>query len=292
MIERTLDEGSLGMTLYRPFGSSDWAMRFKVFVPGDPIVLSQVLPMLEHLGLRVIDEVPHAVRIVGQGVPPVMIHDFGLQTRSAAPVDLGAVRANFQEAFLAVWQGRAESDLFNALVLAAGLSWREVVIVRAYCRYLRQVGIAFSQAYMEQTLIGNPALARLVVALFKALFDPAAAGEADARAAPIREAIAAGLDQVASADQDRILRRFFNLVEVDAADQLLPAGPRTASPSRTFRSSSTAAPSTSCRCHDRCSRSSSTRRGWRASTCAAARWRAAASAGRTGARTSAPRSSA
>ncbi|MCU0893714.1 MAG: NAD-glutamate dehydrogenase, partial [Rhodospirillales bacterium] len=214
VIERTIADGSLGMTLYRPFGSPDWAMRFKVFVPGDPIVLSQVLPMLEHLGLRVIDEVPHAVRAAGAGTPMVMIHDFGLQTRSAAPIDLGAVRANFQEAFLAVWQGRAESDLFNALVLAAGLSWREVVIVRAYCRYLRQVGIAFSQAYMEQTLIGNPGLARLVVALFKALFDPAGSGDPELRAAPIREAIAAGLDEVASADQDRILRRFFNLVEV------------------------------------------------------------------------------
>ncbi|MGZ8622420.1 MAG: NAD-glutamate dehydrogenase domain-containing protein, partial [Solirubrobacterales bacterium] len=213
VIEQTLAEGSLGMTLYRPFGSPDRAMRFKVFVPGDPIVLSQVLPMLEHLGLRVIDEVPHAVRLAAPDAPLVIIHDFGLQTRSGAPIDLGAVRANFQEAFLAVWQGRAESDLFNALVLAGGLSWREVVIVRAYCRYLRQVGIAFSQAYMEQTLVGNPALARLVVALFKALFDPTGSEEADARAAPIREAIAAGLDRVASADQDRILRRFFNLVE-------------------------------------------------------------------------------
>ena len=225
VIERTIADGSLGMTLYRPFGSPDWAMRFKVFVPGDPIVLSQVMPMLEHLGLRVIDEVPHAVRAAAPGAPMVMIHDFGLQTRSSAPIDLGAVRANFQEAFLAVWQGRAESDLFNALVLAAGLSWREVVIVRAYCRYLRQVGIAFSQAYMEQTLIGNAALARLVVALFKALFDPAAAGDAEARVEPIREAIAAGLDQVASADQDRILRRFFNLVEATQRTNYFQPGP-------------------------------------------------------------------
>jgi glutamate dehydrogenase len=212
VIERTLRSGVLGMTLYRPFGLADTGMRFKVFLQGDPIVLSQVLPMLEHLGLRVIDEVPHAVRIAGGGTA-VMIHDFGLQTRAAVPVDLGAVRANFQEAFIAVWHARAESDLFNALVLAAGLSWREVVIIRAYCRYLRQVGIAFSQAYMEQTLVGNPALARLIVDLFKALFDPAGAGEAETRAEAIRGRITAGLERVVSADEDRILRRFFNLVE-------------------------------------------------------------------------------
>ncbi len=213
VVEQVLRTGSLGMTLYRPFGTADHELRFKVFHPGDPIVLSQVLPMLEHLGLRVIDEVPHKVRVDADGSLPVMIHDFGLQTRSMAPVDLGAVRENFQQTFAAVWEGRAESDLFNALVLLAGLSWREVVIVRAYCRYLRQVGIAFSQAYMEQTLVGNPSLARQIVALFTALFDPAGGGDAESRAEAIRKEIAAGLDQVVSADQDRILRRFFNLIE-------------------------------------------------------------------------------
>ncbi|MBL8659824.1 MAG: NAD-glutamate dehydrogenase [Rhodospirillales bacterium] len=222
LIDETLRSGTLGMTLYRPFGSADTDMRFKVFLQGRPIVLSLVLPMLEHLGLRVIDEVPHAVHPADAGL--VMIHDFGLQTRSAVAVDLGAVRANFQETFLAVWDGRVESDLFNALVLTGGLTWREVVVIRAYCRYLRQIGIAFSQAYMEQTLIGNAELARLIVALFKALFDPAGAGDAETRAAPVRERIAAGLDQVASADQDRILRRFFNLVEATRRTNYFQSG--------------------------------------------------------------------
>ncbi len=212
-IERTLASGELGMTVYRPFDVADHQFRFKLFHPDRPIVLSQVLPMLEHLGLRVVDEIPHRVRIDTDGGRKVLIHDFGLETESGAPVDLGALRENFQGAFLSVWHGEVESDRFNSLVLAAGLTSREVVVLRAYCKFLRQAGIAFSQDYMEQTLSANPALTRLIVELFMTLFDPAGGGGAETRAATIREALAKGLDQVVSADEDRILRRFLNAVE-------------------------------------------------------------------------------
>jgi len=212
-IEESLESGDLGMTLYRPFGAADHQLRFKLFHADGAVPLSQILPMLENLGLIAIDEVPHAVRAnVGDG-RTVLIHDFGVEPRSGQAVDLGAVRANFQDALLDVWHGAVENDGFNSLVLEAGLSCREAVIVRAYCKYLRQAGIAFSQAYMEQTLAGNLALTRRMVELFACLFDPQAQKDSVSRAETIREEIAADLDRVESADQDRIIRRFVNAIE-------------------------------------------------------------------------------
>ncbi|TVR81651.1 MAG: NAD-glutamate dehydrogenase, partial [Rhodospirillales bacterium] len=211
-VEAALSHDGLQTTLYRPFGASPHQMRLKIYHPEAAIVLSQVMPMLEDLGLRVIDEVPHTVRVGGDDGTTVLLHDFGLETRSDRPIDLGAIRAPFQEAFLAVWTGAVECDAYNALVLEAGLTWREVVLIRAYSRYLRQTGIAFSQAYMQQTLNRHPQMACRIVALFRALFDPAVADQGK-RAERVREDLAAGLDTVDSADEDRILRRFVNAVE-------------------------------------------------------------------------------
>ena len=160
-------------------------------------------------------------------------------------------------------------------------------MLRAYAKYLRQTGIPFSQDYMERALVAYPAIARGTVELFKARFDPAL-GEARPqrkRADAIEKTIAETLEGVATLDEDRILRRFLNAVRCSLRTNYWRA--RSGSPSR-----STAARSTSCRRRGRWSRSSSTARAWKASICAAAGWRAAASAGPTGARTSAPRFSA
>jgi glutamate dehydrogenase len=99
------------------------------------------------------------------------------------------------------------------LVLQAGLAWRDVVVLRAYSKYLRQAGIAFSQAYMEQTLANNPKLTRLIVNLFSTLFDPTLAKTSEKRAKDLRRKIRDGLNQVTSADEDRIISRFINAVD-------------------------------------------------------------------------------
>jgi glutamate dehydrogenase len=212
-IEAALAAGELGMILYRPFDSAREGMRLKLYHLDDPVVLSHALPMLEHLGLRVVDEIPFAIRLGSAGGRMMMIHDFGLESKSDSPIDLGRVRERFQETLLEVWRGNAESDPFNSLVLDAGLTCREVVVIRAYARYLRQVGIPFSQSYMQEALIRNADLARRIVDLFLAYFDPIAPEGAEQRAAPIREALVSDLDKVVSADEDRILRRFLNAVE-------------------------------------------------------------------------------
>jgi glutamate dehydrogenase len=212
-IELALAGGQLGMALYRPFAAADMQFRLKVYQRDQPIVLSHALPILEHLGLRVVDEVPHAVRVRGERQRTVMIHDFGLETQSGAAIELSEVADRFRQAFLAVWEGRVESDRLNALVTSAGLTVNQAGILRAYSKYLRQAGIPFTQAYLERVLNAHPAIAGTIVRLFLALFDPDAEGDPESRAAPMRAGIAAALDEVASAEDDRILRRFLNLVE-------------------------------------------------------------------------------
>jgi glutamate dehydrogenase len=207
-IEEVLRTGVLGMNLYRPVEASENQVRLKVYQPGEPIALSDVLPMLEHMGLKVLDEIPFRVMPEEDGGRQVMIHDFGLESRDGSAIDLGAGRDSFQDAFRRVWTGEVESDGFNALVLKGGLEWREVMILRAYGRYLRQAGIAFSPAYLESTLVAHAPLARRLADLFLALFDPA--GGPDPQ--KIEAEIATALDRVASADEDRILRRFLNAV--------------------------------------------------------------------------------
>jgi len=212
-VDEVLDTSALGMSLYRPIEASEKTVRFKVYHEERAIPLSDVLPMLEHMGLRVMDEIPYAVTPEIGGRRRVMIHDFGLEARDGSDIDLSAIRENFQQTFLRIWRNEVESDGFNGLTLHAGLDWRQVVVLRAYCKYLRQAGIAFSQAYMEQTLVNNPELAHLITALFMARFDPDGQGDAEAKVADIRAELDAGLEQVSSADEDRILRRFVNLVD-------------------------------------------------------------------------------
>ncbi|MBT4219140.1 MAG: NAD-glutamate dehydrogenase, partial [Rhodospirillaceae bacterium] len=214
-IDDCLESGTLRMKLYSDGGAKD-RVRFKVYNPEGPIALSDVLPMLEHMGLKVLEEVPYQVTPrEDAGVNSAlmaMIHDFGLQTRDGSAVDADAVGTIFQDAFSRVWSGDLESDGFNALVLGAGLAWREVMVLRAFCKYLRQAGIPFSQDYMESTLAHNPGLARNIVDLFSTTFDPQQK-DGTKQAKKIRSRLNTGLSNVASADEDRILRRYINLVD-------------------------------------------------------------------------------
>ncbi|MGH9074634.1 MAG: NAD-glutamate dehydrogenase domain-containing protein, partial [Acidimicrobiales bacterium] len=123
-----------------------------------------------------------------------------------------AVRARFEEAFGAAWVGDAESDGFNALVLRAGLSWRQAMVLRTYARYLRQIGLTFSQDYVERSLVAHAGVARLLVEYFESRLDPARRDGEAARSARIGEEISGALDQVPSLDQDRILRSYRALI--------------------------------------------------------------------------------
>ncbi len=123
--------------------------------------------------------------------------------------DMAALGPNVEAGLLAVWEGRAESDGLNALVLTAGLGWSDAALLRAFSRYLRQIGISYSQRYIAQVLVTQSVAAAALVRLFDARLNPAQSGDADAA----RAEIAAALDAMASLDEDRIIRRFLNLVD-------------------------------------------------------------------------------
>jgi glutamate dehydrogenase len=211
-LERLAAGERLSMSLYRPLEAPGGTLRFKLFWSQRPLPLSQVMPMLEAMGVQVVEERPYEVRPPGS--PPAWIHDIGLAYRHGPELDLHEVRERFQEAFIRTLRGDAESDRFNELVLAAGLSWREIVVLRACCKYLRQTRLTFSQSYMEEALAANPTIARTLVELFRARFDPDGeeAGR-QARVAELERRAEAAIDAVASLDQDRILRAFLRLVQ-------------------------------------------------------------------------------
>lgn len=179
---------------------------------GQAIPLSERLPILENMGLRAIEETTHTLTPRASfNLPQAFIHEVILEPQRIGtdPARLDLLR----RAFLAIWQGRAENDGYNALVLHAGFSWREAALLRALGRYLRQAGITFSNAYVAATLVKHSDIARLLLDFFQVRFAPGmAAAIRAARQHEIEAAIEEALLTVTSLDEDRILRRFQNLV--------------------------------------------------------------------------------
>ncbi|MGI8712846.1 MAG: NAD-glutamate dehydrogenase [Solirubrobacteraceae bacterium] len=192
--------GRAVISVYRRRGDPEQLVRAKLLSVAQ-VSLSDVVPKFEHMGATVVDERPYQIRPAASD--PVWVYDFGLRVD---PEDLDRAGDEFGAAFLGAWSGELEDDRLNGLVMRAGLTGREVTIVRAVLRYLRQAAVAFSDAYMIQTLLDNPEIARHAVALFAARFDPDA--HDDAAAAQIADELRAAIDTVQSLDADRILRSF------------------------------------------------------------------------------------
>ncbi len=199
------------MTL-RPDRERSGLVRFNLYKVGAGVELSAFLPILESLGLTVVEEVPYRLDGPGgDGPSELHIHDFGVRVDGGS-LDVERDGPRLAAAALAVWRREAEPDALNRLVLRAGLSWDDVVVLRTYRRYRRQVGTSFTEPYLDQALVEHPQVARDLIALFDARFDPsreASADEVDA----IRERVVAGCDAVARLDQDRILRGYLGLVD-------------------------------------------------------------------------------
>jgi glutamate dehydrogenase len=207
-IEELPERQGLEISLYRPLEAGPGVMRAKLYRSGRPLALSDVLPLFENMGVQVADERPYAVRPRdGEGV---WIYDFGLVRRGGGDPDADGVRAAFHEAFIQTWRGEIENDGYNRLVLGAGLTSRQVTMLRAVARYLRQTGMTFSDRYVEQVVVEHPQVAAMLVELFEARFDPDRADETTAEAVTNR--IEAAIDAVESLDQDQILRRFLDVV--------------------------------------------------------------------------------
>jgi glutamate dehydrogenase len=200
----------LRMSLYRPTHNPKGLWRFKLFHAEQPLPISNALPMLENMGLKVISERPYEVDLPDDSI--IWIQDFDIVYGNANGIAPEDVRDIFQDTFLKVSEGLAENDGFNRLVLAAQLTWREVALMRAYCKYLLQTGIPFSQTYMEQTLVNNAAITRQLVELFAVRFQPNNSKSRTAATEKLTVDIKAALEEVSSLDDDRILRSFLNVI--------------------------------------------------------------------------------
>lgn len=204
------DEEDFALSLYEPVGAAPGERRFKIYRTGRPVSLSAVLPGLQAMGVEVVDERPYELRCADRS--HAWIYDFGLRMPDQQRGLDEEARERFQEAFAAVWTGRAENDGLNALVLSAGLTWRQAMVLRAYAKYLRQAGATFSQSYIEDTLRGNVHTTRLLVSLFEARLDPTRRRAGFELTDGILEELNGALDQVASLDEDRILRSFLTVI--------------------------------------------------------------------------------
>ncbi|TMH63040.1 MAG: NAD-glutamate dehydrogenase, partial [Betaproteobacteria bacterium] len=211
MMDRLADAQPLGMSLYRPLEAPPGVMRFKLFHLGGPVPLSYSLPMLEHMGLEVIDERPH--RIAPEGRQPIWMHDLGMLAPNVdTEVEIDALHGVFEDAFGRVFRGEVENDDFNRLVVRARLPAAEIVILRAYAKYLRQIGFALSQSFIEATLSAHADIAAMLIDLFKLRFDPDAGAGMGAKAAEQMRAIEGALERVDNLSEDRVLRQYLALI--------------------------------------------------------------------------------
>ncbi|MET0756448.1 MAG: NAD-glutamate dehydrogenase [Mycobacterium sp.] len=198
-------------------GGADGTAQLTWYLGGRSASLSQLLPMLQCMGVVVLEERPFTVARP-DGLP-VWIYQFKVSPHRTIPDPAGTdqfeeTAQRFADAVTAIWHGRVEIDRFNELVLRAGLTWQQVVILRSYAKYLRQAGFPYSQAHIESVLNDNTGTARSLVELFEALFDPNPSDSPrrpDAQAAAA--AVAADIDALVSLDTDRVLRAFASMIQ-------------------------------------------------------------------------------
>ncbi|GAA4091451.1 NAD-glutamate dehydrogenase [Actinomadura miaoliensis] len=210
-LEDLTEDGQTSINLYEPYGAEPGERRLKLYRQGPPISLSRVLPLLHNMGVEVIDERPYEIRPADR--PRAWIYDLGLRYDPPEGVPEDDIKDLFQDAFAALWRGDIENDGFNALVLHVGLHWRQAMVMRAYALYLRQIGTTFSKRYIEQVLLRNAQITRLLVRYWESRLDPALAGGEDERSEAIHEELRGLLDEVASLDEDRILRAYLAMFE-------------------------------------------------------------------------------
>ena len=225
-LERLSDEQPRAVDFYRRERDLETRANLRLFSRGTALPLSQRVPLLENLGFSVVNE--RTYRIAPAGVAEagrVWLHDMTLERASGAAIDIAAMHRPVEETLLALFSGAADSDAFNRLVLEAALPWRDVAMVRALGRYLRQIQVPYGQDYLAATLARHAQITARIVALFRARFDPCAdAADRIAREAAIRDHIEELLAGVSSLDDDRILRRFINLVEAAVRTNFFQTG--------------------------------------------------------------------
>lgn len=205
------EENPLALRFSQPDKNDSKVVNFKVFNYGEALPLSDVIPVLERMNLKVVGEHPYKIK---KGYECIWLHDFMLHTHLEEGVELGDVRALFEDAFIHIWQRTVENDFFNGLVLSAQLSWCDVSVLRAYAAYMKQITFPFSKQAIVKTLMAYPELSQKIVRLFYLRFDPSEDAKiSNRRYYQLQDEVYAELDAVSNLNDDRILRQYVALIE-------------------------------------------------------------------------------
>ncbi|WP_432669529.1 NAD-glutamate dehydrogenase [Pseudomonas umsongensis] len=206
------EKNPLVMSFYQPLGQvGQRELHCKLYHADTPLALSDVLPILENLGLRVLGEFPYHLR--HNNGREFWIHDFAFTAAEGLDLDIQQLNDTLQDAFVHIVRGDAENDAFNRLVLTAGLPWRDVALLRAYARYLKQIRLGFDLGYIASTLNNHTDIARELTRLFKTRFYLARKLSSDDLEQRLEHAILTALDDVQVLNEDRILRRYLDLIK-------------------------------------------------------------------------------
>jgi len=209
-IEQLSPENPLGMNFYRPLDEFSDHFRLKIYQHDTTIPLSDVIPIVENLGLRAISERPYLLKFDNEKV--AWINDFSVHYTRGSDFKIDEIRELFQNAFSKIWFEKAENDGFNQLVLGAGLDWRQVAVLRTYAKYFKQIGFTFSQEYIETALNNNAAVAKKVVELFELRFHPDMSEHREEKFNALVSDIWVDLDSVANLDEDKIIRQYVQAI--------------------------------------------------------------------------------
>lgn len=204
----------LTMSFYRALEEEESTLHFKLFFPDETLPLSDVMPIFDNLGFRVIGE--HPFEVTDRNGNVVWIHDFTLQAASGKVVDIHRIRPIFEDLFVRVWYGDAENDAFNRLLLSSYMSWRQIALLRTYARYMRQIRVSNSQTFISNTLVHHVDLARLILDFFEVRFNPEryqSSGKSKAAQQKLEIEFNAGLDNVENLSEDRVLRLYMELMQ-------------------------------------------------------------------------------
>ena len=204
-------EAQLEIALQQPPGYAAHEAQLRLYSPESAVVLSDVLPVIENLGLHVLTENPF--RIQSTSGRTVFLHIFDLADYDQRDIEIGKSKSDFERLFRRIWQGQTDNDGFNRLALRAQLDWQQTTFLRAAYRYLKQIRFRYSQDYVIETLAGNPHMVQRIVRLFETRFDPGLQDERSGALETIRADIQQGLERVANLDEDRILSAYVNLIE-------------------------------------------------------------------------------
>lgn len=209
-IETLSVDDPLVMNFYKPMDEPTDSFRLKIYQHDTTIPLSDVLPILEHLGMRAISERPYVIKYEDGNV--TWINDFTLQYTHKGTFEADEIKDLFQHAFAHIWFGQAENDGFNQLVLAAGIDWRQVAVLRTYAKYFKQIGFTFSQDYIETALNNNAHIAKKLVELFEIRFNPVGQANREEKIQKLEQQILAALEEVANLDEDKIIRQYMRAI--------------------------------------------------------------------------------